>query len=156
MRCPFCGFNDTRITDSRALDSATVVRRRRECPECLKRFTTYERMENMPLVVVKSDNRRETFDRNKLREGILRACEKRNISPAEIEKVVSEIEHELQEYVLEVPSRVIGEKVLEKLLKLDNVAYIRFASVYYQYANIDTFLNELIRLKEQNSQHKKI
>ena len=107
-------------------------------------------------MVVKSDNRREPFDRNKLREGISRACEKRNISPAAIEKIVSEIEHELQEYVLEVPSRVIGEKVLEKLLKLDNIAYIRFASVYYQYANIDTFLNELLRLKEQNSQVKKI
>ena len=155
MRCPFCSFNDTKITDSRALDSATVVRRRRECTECHKRFTTYERIENMPLMVLKSDNRRQAFDREKLREGILRACEKRDISPQEIEKIVSEIEHELQEYILEVPSRIIGEKVLEKLLKLDNVAYIRFASVYYQYANIDTFLNELNKLKDQQKENLK-
>ncbi|MFN3966278.1 MAG: transcriptional regulator NrdR [Endomicrobiia bacterium] len=149
MKCPYCGFHDTKIINTRPLDSALVVKRRRECPECNKRFTTYERIEQMPLMVIKSDNRREPFDINKLREGIVRACEKCPVSSQTIENVVSEIEHELQEeYVLEVPSRVIGEKVLKKLLKINSVAYIRFASVYYQYADIDVFLDEIKRLKE--------
>ncbi len=154
MKCPYCGFHDTKIINSRPLDSATVVRRRRECAECNKRFTTYERIEEMPLTVVKSDNRREPFDINKLREGIIRACKKCPVSTQTIEKIVSEIEHELQEeYVLEVPSRAIGEKVLEKLLKVNSVAYIRFASVYYQYADIDVFLNEIKRLKKNQKLH---
>ena len=148
MRCPFCGFEDTKITNSRPLDSAIVVRRRRECPTCQKRFTTYERMEQMPLMVTKSDGRRVPYDRNKLREGISLACKKRNIQISAIEKIVADIEHELQEeYVLEVNSRVIGEKVLHKLLPVDSIAYIRFASVHYQYANIETFLKELENLK---------
>ncbi|MFH2070312.1 MAG: transcriptional regulator NrdR, partial [Elusimicrobiota bacterium] len=128
MRCPYCGFHDTKITNSRPFDSAMVVRRRRECPMCNKRFTTYEKMEQIPLVVVKSDGRREPFDVNKLRIGITRACKKRPVTGETIEKIVSDIEHELQEYILEVPSRVIGEKVLGRLLKVDSVAYIRFAS----------------------------
>lgn len=151
MKCPYCGFEDTKITNSRPLDSAMIVRRRRECPACYKRFTTYERIEQMPLMVVKSNNRREPFDRNKLREGIVRACEKCPVTSQDVEKIVSEIEQELQEYVLEVPSRVIGEKALEKLFHTDSVAYIRFASVYYQYANLDTFLAEIKRLKDQQT-----
>ncbi|OGS19855.1 MAG: transcriptional regulator NrdR [Elusimicrobia bacterium RIFOXYA2_FULL_39_19] len=148
MKCPYCGSIDTRTTNSRPLDSSSVVRRRRECPECAKRFTTYERIEDIPLMVSKTDNQREPFDRNKLRDGIVLACRKRPIDQALIEKIVSEIENELNEYVLEVPSRIIGEKVLKKLLEVDPIAYIRFASVYYQYADIDTFYNEIKRIKE--------
>jgi len=150
MKCPFCNFNDTRVIDSRPFDNSTVIRRRRECPECMKRFSTYERIEEIPLTVIKSDNRREPFDRNKLREGIIRACEKRPVSIDTIEKIVSEIEYELQEYVLEVSSKIIGEKVLDKLSKIDSVAYIRFASVYKQYNNIDSFIKEIEKLKNRN------
>ncbi|MBU0951979.1 MAG: transcriptional regulator NrdR [Elusimicrobia bacterium] len=148
MKCPYCTHFDTKITNSRPLDESSVVRRRRECPECAKRFTTYERIEEMPLMVSKTDNQREPFDRNKLRDGITLACRKRPIDQNTVEKAVADIERELQEYVLEVPSRIIGEKVLKKLLELDPIAYIRFASVYYQYADIETFLNELKRIKE--------
>ncbi|MBI3291911.1 MAG: transcriptional repressor NrdR [Elusimicrobia bacterium] len=149
MRCPFCSHPEARVIDSRPLDSASVIRRRRTCEECRKRFTTYERVEAMPLVVLKSNQRRDPFSRDKLREGILRACEKRPISVDQIEKIVSEIEYELQDYVMEVPSRVIGEKVLKKLFVLDPVAYVRFASVYRQFQDIDTFLRELKKLKRE-------
>src|SRR3989339_973486 len=138
MKCTFCGYSDTKITNSRPLDESSVVRRRRECPQCAKRFTTYERIEEMPLMVSKTDNQREPFNRDKLRDGVALACRKRPIDRSVIEKTVDDIEHELQEYVFEVPSRIIGEKVLKKLLELDPIAYIRFASVYYQYADIDT------------------
>jgi len=127
-----------------------VVRRRRECYACNKRFTTFERIESMPLMVIKKDKRREAFDRNKLQEGILRACQKRPISLDTVEKIVSEIEEELQDYIMEVPSKVIGEIVLRKLRKLDEVAYVRFASVYRQFNDIDTFLKELKKLKRRN------
>ena len=149
MRCPFCSYNDTKVIDSRPSDDAIFVRRRRECPQCLKRFSTQERIEDMPLMVIKSDERREPFDRNKLRDGLLHACEKRPISVDTIEKIVSEVEYELQDYVIEVQSKIIGEKVLEKLVKIDPVAYIRFASVYRQFQNIDTFMRELEGLKRQ-------
>lgn len=149
MRCPFCHQLEARVIDSRPLDSTSVIRRRRQCVECQKRFTTYERVEAMPLMVMKSDQRREPFLRDKLREGILRACEKRPISSDQIEKIVSEIEYELQDYVMEVPSRVIGEKVLKKLFLMDPVAYVRFASVYRQFQDIDTFLRELKKLKRE-------
>jgi transcriptional repressor NrdR len=149
MKCPFCGNNDTRVIDSRPLDDAMFIRRRRECSKCLKRFSTQERIEEMPLMVVKSDNRREQFDRNKLRDGLLHSCEKRPISVDVIEKIVSEVEYELQNYVMEVPSKVIGKKVLEKLMKIDPVAYIRFASVHRQFQDIETFMKELRQLKRQ-------
>jgi transcriptional repressor NrdR len=149
MKCPFCGYNDTKVIDSRSFGDTSLVRRRRECPECLKRFTTEERIENMPFMVIKNDNRREPFDRNKLREGILRACEKRPISIDVIEKIISEVEYEIQNYVMEIPSKVIGEKILDKLFKLDPVAYIRFASVYRQFQDIDSFMKELIELKQK-------
>lgn len=153
MKCPFCGHPDDRVIDSRPLDSASVIRRRRECGDCHKRFTTYERLEQIPLTVIKSDNRREPFDREKLRQGVLRACEKRPISMDAIEKIVSEIEYELQDYVMEVPSRVIGEKVLKKLLELDPVAYVRFASVYRQFGDIDAFMKELKKIKKGRGDH---
>ncbi len=127
-----------------------MVRRRRECLACKKRFTTFERIESMPLMVIKKDKRLEVFDRNKLQEGILRACQKRPISLDIVEKIVSEIEEELQDYIMEVPSKVIGETVLKKLRKLDEVAYVRFASVYRQFNDIGTFLKELKKLKRKN------
>jgi transcriptional repressor NrdR len=147
VKCPYCGHEEDRVLDSRPLEGASIIRRRRECQSCHKRFTTYERLESVPLMVVKSDDRREPFSREKLREGIARACEKRPIGADTIERIVSEIEYELQDYVMQVPSRVIGEKVLKKLLELDTVAYVRFASVYRQFQDIDAFLRELDKLK---------
>ena len=126
-----------------------MVRRRRECFACKKRFTTFERIESMPLMVIKKDKRLEVFDRNKLQEGILRACQKRPISLDIVEKIVSEIEEELQDYIMEVPSKVIGETVLKKLRKLDEVAYVRFASVYRQFNDIGTFLKELKKFSKK-------
>lgn len=146
MKCPFCGHEEDRVLDSRPLEAASIIRRRRECQSCLKRFTTYERLEEVPLMVIKSDERREKFNREKLREGILRACEKRPIGPDLIERMIAEIEYELQDYVMQVPSRVIGEKVLKKLKELDIVAYIRFASVYRAFADSQAFLEELVKL----------
>ncbi|OIO73711.1 MAG: transcriptional regulator NrdR [Elusimicrobia bacterium CG1_02_37_114] len=148
MKCPFCSSLDAMVINSRGVDGESVIRRRRQCRECSKRFTTYERLEELPLYVVKSDKRRELFDRNKLREGVIRACEKRPVSTDRIEKLINEIEHELEDYVMEVPSSIIGEKVLKKLFEVDSVAYIRFASVYHQY-DIDTFMKEIRYLKRQ-------
>ncbi|MEE9316642.1 MAG: transcriptional regulator NrdR [bacterium] len=150
MKCPFCGNSEGRVIDSRPVGGSSVVRRRRECLACKKRFTTFERIESMPLMVIKKDKRLEVFDRNKLQEGILRACQKRPISLDIVEKIVSEIEEELQDYIMEVPSKVIGETVLKKLRKLDEVAYVRFASVYRQFNDIGTFLKELKKLKRKN------
>jgi transcriptional repressor NrdR len=154
MRCPYCNGSNDQVIDSRPLDNSAVIRRRRECLECKKRFTTYERLEVTPLMVVKSDNRREPFNRKKLFDGVMRACEKRPISSDTIEKIVSEVEYELQDYVMEVESQVIGEKVLKRLLDIDLIAYIRFSSVYKQFGDIDTFLAELKKLKKEN-EHKK-
>jgi transcriptional repressor NrdR len=148
MKCPYCGHAHDRVLDSRPLEAASVIRRRRECQSCRKRFTTYERLEEVPLMVIKSDDRREPFSREKLREGVARACEKRPIGPDTIERLISEIEYELQDYVMQVPSRVIGEKVLQKLVELDAVAYVRFASVYRQFPDLDTFMRELEKLKK--------
>jgi len=150
MKCPYCGHEEDRVLDSRPLDAASIIRRRRECQSCQKRFTTYERLEEVPLMVIKSNDRREPFDREKLREGIARACEKRPISMDTVERLLSEVEYELQDYVMQVPSRVIGEKVLQKLKDLDPVAYVRFASVYRQFQDIDAFMEELKKLKEEH------
>jgi transcriptional repressor NrdR len=149
MKCPYCGHEEDRVLDSRPLEAASIIRRRRECQSCHKRFTTYERLESVPLLVIKSDDRREPFNREKLREGIARACEKRPVGPDTVERLVSEIEYELQDYVMQVPSRVIGEKVLKKLMGLDAVAYVRFASVYRQFPDVDAFLHELEKLKNK-------
>src|SRR5438105_985395 len=149
MKCPYCGHEEDRVLDSRPLEGASIIRRRRECQSCHKRFTTYERLESMPLMVIKSDDRREPFNREKLREGLVRACEKRPIGADAIERIVSEIEYELQDYVMQVPSRVIGEKVLRKLKELDPVAYVRFASVYRQFQDAEAFLRELEKLKRK-------
>jgi transcriptional repressor NrdR len=147
MRCPACDHPEDRVIDSRPLESASVVRRRRLCLHCGKRFTTYERVEATPLMVVKSDDRREPFNRAKIREGLLRAFQKRPVAPDAVEKLVSEIEYELQDYVMEVPSSVIGDRILKKLYGMDPVAYVRFASVYKKFESPDDFLQELARLK---------
>ncbi len=151
MRCPFCKHPDDSVIDSRPIDSSGVIRRRRMCKSCHKRFTTYERLEEMPLMVVKSDERREPYDRNKLREGILRACEKRPISIDTIDQVVDEVEYELKDYVMEISTKIIGEKVLKKLHDIDQVAYVRFASVYRNFSDVDSFLDEIRHLKARKS-----
>lgn len=155
MRCPSCDHPEDRVIDSRPLESATVIRRRRLCAYCGKRFTTYERVESTPLMVIKSDNRREPFSRDKIREGLRRAFQKRPVSPDTVEKMVSEIEYELQDYVLEVPSREIGERILKKLYQVDPVAYVRFASVYRQFGGLDDFMKELRKLKRSHQREAK-
>lgn len=144
MQCPFCKYQDSKVIDSRSADEGTTIRRRRECMECQRRFTTYERLEELPLIVLKKSGQRERFDRAKLLDGILRSCEKRSIPLERIEKLLDEVERELRDRSEgEVPSTQIGEKVMEKLQALDQVAYVRFASVYRQFADLGSFLNEL-------------
>ena len=144
MQCPFCKYQDSKVIDSRSADEGTTIRRRRECIECQRRFTTYERLEELPLIVLKKSGQRERFDRVKLLNGILRSCEKRSIPLERIEKLLDEVERELRDSSEgEVPSNQIGEKVMEKLQALDQVAYVRFASVYRQFADLGSFLTEL-------------
>lgn len=150
MKCPFCESTDTYVVDTRSIKGASVIRRRRICRKCQKKFTTYERLEEPLINVIKSDGRREPFDVNKIREGILKAIEKRPVSSEDVEKIVSEVQQEIsKKFVLEVPSSLIGKIVLEKLFPVDPVAYVRFASVYYQYDSIDKFLKELRQLKKR-------
>jgi len=147
MKCPFCGFSESKVIDSRPTDEGERIRRRRECVSCSKRFTTYEIIESVPIIVVKKDKSREAFDRVKLFNGMLRACEKRPVSIAQIEKAVSDIEAELQNSLdREVTSVYIGELAMDKLKSLDEVAYVRFASVYRQFKDINTFMEELAKL----------
>lgn len=147
MKCPFCGYEESKVIDSRPTDENEKIRRRRECISCAKRFTTYEIIESVPIVVVKKDKSRQAFDRVKLFNGMLRACEKRPVSIDQLEKVVSEIETDLQNSLdREVTSVHIGELVMEKLKELDEVAYVRFASVYRQFKDINTFMEELTKL----------
>lgn len=148
MLCPFCGNQETKVVDKRDSESEAVTRRRRECLKCERRFTTYERIEAFELMVIKKDGSRERFSRDKIRMGIQKACEKRPISDEEIEKVVNEVEAELRKKdKKEVSSKVIGEIVIRKLKKLDKIAYIRFASVYKSFDDVDTFKEELERLE---------
>ena len=144
MKCPFCGHENTRVIDSRPADENNSIRRRRVCDECEKRFTTYEKVETIPLIIIKKDNNRETYDRSKIEAGVLRACHKRPISAAQITQLVDEVETEIfnrEEKV--VPSAVIGELVMDKLKNLEAVAYVRFASVYREFKDINTFMDEL-------------
>lgn len=144
MRCPFCGKLQSHVVDSRQSEDGTTIRRRRECDSCARRFTTYERVDIVPLVVVKKDKTREAFDVNKLRSGILKSCEKRPVSLAEIENLAKTVEQKLtNRYESEVTSREIGEMVMEGLKAIDEVAYVRFASVYRQFRDIQTFRDEL-------------
>ncbi len=149
MKCPFCGYEETKVIDSRPTDEK--IRRRRECLNCEKRFTTYEVVETMPLVVIKKDKSREMFDRNKLMNGLVRACEKRPISVEMLDNIVNDIETQLLNMLeREVSSYQIGEMAMQKLKKIDEVAYVRFASVYRQFGDINSFMDELkVLLKEK-------
>ena len=149
MKCPFCSHLESKVVDSRPADEGASIRRRRECLSCHKRFTTYETMESLPLVVVKKDGSRQSFDRNKVMAGLSRACEKRPVPYNTLESMVNEIEQVLQNKMeREVPSSEIGELVMERLKKIDEVAYVRFASVYRQFKDINTFMHELNKLLE--------
>lgn len=152
MKCPTCGFAESKVLDSRPTEEGGSIRRRRECLSCQKRFTTYERIEVMPIVVVKKDGSREAFDRTKILNGMIRACEKRPVSIAEIERAVSDIESSLNNSLQnEISSTSIGEYVMEALKGIDEVAYVRFASVYRQFKDINTFMDELkLLLKNQD------
>ena len=144
MKCPFCSSENTRVIDSRPAEDNSSIRRRRCCDECGKRFTTYEKVETIPLIVIKKDNNREQYDRAKIESGILSACYKRPISAADIQKTIEKIETEIfSREEKEIPTSVIGEIVMEKLKELDEVAYVRFASVYRQFKDINTFVTEL-------------
>lgn len=147
MKCPYCGTEDSKVIDSRPTDEGERIRRRRECLNCAKRFTTYEIIESLPIIVIKKDKSRETFDRNKLLNGVLRACDKRQISINTLDNMIDEIETTIQNSLdREVTSVKIGELVMEKLKDIDEVAYVRFASVYRQFKDITTFMNELNKL----------
>ncbi len=147
MRCPFCGKLDTKVIDTRTMEENTVIRRRRFCDECGGRFTTYERLDTIPLTVIKSDNTRETFDRDKLTRGILISCSKRPITREQIDSMVTDIENTiLNTLKKEVESKEIGEMVMERLKEVDEVAYVRFASVYRQFTDVDNFITELGKL----------
>ena len=147
MKCPFCSYEESKVIDSRPADEGERIRRRRECLKCGKRFTTYEVIETVPIIVVKKDKSREAFDRNKLMRGILRACEKRPVPFEAIEKMVDEIEGTLQNSLdKEVTSTLIGQYAMDKLKEIDEVSYVRFASVYRQFRDINTFMDELNKL----------
>lgn len=147
MKCPYCAHLESKVVDSRPADEGSSIRRRRECLECHRRFTTYETMESLPLVVIKKDGSRQTFDRSKLLASMLKACEKRSIPLAALEQVANEIEQSLQNKMeREISSAEIGELVMERLKNMDEVAYVRFASVYRQFRDINTFMAELNKL----------
>ncbi|MBR2500787.1 MAG: transcriptional repressor NrdR [Clostridia bacterium] len=147
MKCPYCEHEESKVIDSRPTDEGEAIRRRRECLECGKRFTTYEKVENIQLMVIKKDGKREQFDRQKLLGGIQRSCEKRPVPVSEMERVVNEIENAAQNLLeREVKTEQLGEMVMEKLKTLDEVAYVRFASVYRQFTDVNTFIDEVNKL----------
>ena len=150
MKCPFCENPDTKVIDSRPTEEGHAIRRRRECDKCNKRFTTYEKVEETLLMVVKKDGRRESFDRNKVLNGIIRACEKRPVSVEDIERIVNDIERGLNNMMeKEIKSEFIGELIMEQLKSLDEVAYVRFASVYRQFKDVNTFVAEIEKLMKK-------
>jgi transcriptional repressor NrdR len=150
MKCPFCGEIDNKVIDSRLSKDGSVIRRRRECLICTRRFTTYEHIEEIPIMIIKKDGRREVFSRGKIRSGIKRACEKRDISMNVIEEFIDELERDLRETgEKEIPSHSLGEKVMAKLHDLDDVAYVRFASVYREFKDVNDFVSELKSLLSQ-------
>ena len=147
MKCPFCEFEESKVIDSRPTDEGEAIRRRRECLSCAKRFTTYEKIETIPLMVIKKDGSRQMFDREKLLNGIIRACEKRPVATSDMEHIVNEIESATQNLLeREISSQKIGEMVMERLSAVDEVAYVRFASVYRQFKDINTFVEEVNKL----------
>lgn len=150
MKCPYCGYQESKVVDSRHSEDWQSIRRRRECLACQKRFTTYETVESLPIVVVKRNGSRQTFDRNKVLNGMLRACEKRPVPLADLEKATEEIEQVIQNSLdREVSTEAIGELVMDRLKPLDEVAYVRFASVYRQFKDIDSFMRELNKILEE-------
>lgn len=152
MKCPYCGYSESKVIDSRPTDEGERIRRRRECLNCAKRFTTYEVIETVTVVVVKKDKSREAFDRNKLLNGLLRACEKRPVPLETLVRIVDEIETLLQNSLdREVPSTLIGTYAMDKLKKVDEVAYVRFASVYREFKDINTFMDELNKIKAERN-----
>jgi len=150
MRCPFCNYSESKVVDSRPAEEGATIRRRRECLSCTKRFTTYEAMERLPLIVVKKDGSRQTFDRQKLINGLLKACEKRPIAIASLQGIADEIELELLNSLeREIKTSEVGEMVMKRLKTLDEIAYVRFASVYRQFKDINTFMQELDKLLKE-------
>lgn len=150
MRCPFCGLHDSKVLETRPADDGFSIRRRRECLECQNRFTTFEKVDDMPLLVIKKDGRREPFDRHKILSGLIRACEKRPISLETLENMVGEMERSIKNnsFKREVTTSEIGEMVMERLKDLDEVAYVRFASVYREFKDINTFVNEIESMRK--------
>jgi transcriptional repressor NrdR len=147
MKCPYCSEIENKVIDSRLSKDASVIRRRRECLTCSRRFTTYEHIEEIPIMIIKKDGRRELFNRDKVRSGMLKACEKRNISMNSIEEFIDDMERDLREAEeKEIPAAVIGEKIMAKLHELDGVAYVRFASVYREFKDVNDFVSELRKL----------
>lgn len=150
MKCPYCNEADTKVIDSRPADDNSSIRRRRQCERCGKRFTTYEKLETMPLMVIKKDDSRETYDRSKIEAGIIHSCHKRPVSTQQINRMIDEIENRIFNMEeKEVPTSVIGELVMEKLKLLDEVAYVRFASVYREFKDVNTFIEEIGKLLTQ-------
>ncbi len=148
MKCPYCEYEDTRVVDSRPTEDGAVIRRRRECPECVQRFTTYEKPEARMVMVVKKDGRRESFDRSKIINGLIRACEKRPVPLSVLEELANEIERGLSNMIeKEIPSTFIGELVMERLKGIDEIAYVRFASVYRQFKDVNTLMAEIEKLR---------
>ena len=147
MRCPYCGYRESKVVDSRPADEGASIRRRRECLSCEKRFTTYEKVETIPLIVIKKDNTREQYDRSKIEAGVLRACHKRPVSAQQITSLVDEVETDIfNREEREISSQVIGELLMNKLKDLDAVAYVRFASVYREFKDVNTFMDELKKM----------
>jgi len=147
MKCPFCGYGDSKVVDSRSTDDDVSIRRRRECLSCGKRYTTYEKVEDIPILVIKRNMNREYFDRNKIIGGLLKACQKRPVSRGQIENIADEVEKRItNEMQTEVKSEHIGELIMEQLKKIDEVSYVRFASVYRQFKDVNTFLEEIKKL----------
>ena len=150
MKCPSCGYLESKVIDSRPTDEGRSIRRRRECLECGARFTTFETLESYPILVIKKNGTREAFDRTKIMNGLIKACQKRPVTMEQLEKVVSDIENELQNSLNhEIQSQKIGEMIMDKLKKIDEVAYVRFASVYREFKDLDTFMRELAALKNE-------
>ena len=150
MRCPFCSYEESKVVDSRSTDDSTTIRRRRECLSCSKRYTTYEKVENIPILVIKRDSTRENFSKEKIIDGLIRACQKRPLSRKQIEDLADDIEKTISnKMITEVDSKTIGEMVMERLKKLDEIYYVRFASVYREFKDINTFLEEIKNLVSQ-------
>ena len=151
MKCPYCGIENTRVIDSRPADDGSAIRRRRQCDSCSKRFTTYEKVDAIPLVVVKKSGRKELFDESKVLKGLAKACEKRPISFEQLQQMVRDVERELKGQYTEVPVHLIGETIMQRLMEIDEVAYVRFASVYKEFDDVQTFIREIEVMKERNN-----